>query len=166
MFSESKNVEQFYSALRAIPPMKEGSLYFSSIGHKIHSLWKSTGSSSSFIYDQTQPQDSPMLHVALDNQPSRSRDVAPVIVAPHFPSGLAVSLEERMQFNFNLFLYDSLRLPAGLFPDDQTGEVTFRHVEIIVHATYRVERNGAVDSSRSQTTHKKEEMNCLRRICF
>ncbi|CAH3041480.1 unnamed protein product [Pocillopora meandrina] len=165
MFSGSKNVEQFYSALNAIPPMKEGSLYFSSIGRKIHSPWKSTGSSSSFIYDQTQPQDSPMLHVALDNQPSTSRDVAPVIVAPFFPSGLAVSLEERMQFNFNLFLYDSLRLPEGLFPDDQTGE-TFRHVEIIIHATYRVERNGVADSCRSQTTHKKKEMNCPRRICF
>ena len=43
---------------------------------------------------------------------------------------------------------------------------TCRHVEIIVHAMYRVERNGAADSGRSQTTHKKEEMNCPRRICF
>ena len=70
-----------------------------------------------------------MLHVALDNQPSTSRDVAPVLVAPYFPSGLAVSLEDRMRFNFNLFLYDSLRLPAGLFAEDQAGEVVFEDLQ-------------------------------------
>ncbi|XP_073258987.1 uncharacterized protein [Porites lutea] len=87
----------------------------------------------SLIDDGTQPQDPPMFHVALDNQrenqPSTSRNVAPVIIVPYFPLGLAVSPEERMQFNFNLFLYDSLRLPNGLFPDDGAGEVVFEDLQ-------------------------------------
>ena len=70
-----------------------------------------------------------MLHVALDNQPSTSRDVAPVLVVPYFPSGLAVTLEDRLRFNFNLFLYDNLRFPAGLFADDQAGEVVFEDLQ-------------------------------------
>ena len=128
---------------------------------------------NSFTNDETQLQDSPMLLVASDNQcenqPSTSRNVAPVIIVTYFPQGLVVSSEERMQFNFNLFLYDSLRLPTGLFPDDATGEWylnTCRQAEIIVHTMYRVERNGAEDRTRTQTTRKKEEMNCPWRICF
>ena len=74
-----------------------------------------------------------MLHVALDNQrenqPSTSRNVAPVIIIPYFPLGLAVSPEERTQFNFNLFLYDSLRLPNGLFPGDAAGEKVFEDLQ-------------------------------------
>lgn len=128
-----------------------------------------SSSSSSFIYDQTQPQDSPMLHVALDNQPSTSRDVAPVIVAPHFPSGLQYRWKKECSSTSICSCMTACVCPQGFFLTTKLEKwylKTFRHVEIIVHATYRVERNGAVDSSRSQTTHKKEEMNCLRRICF
>ena len=99
----------------------------------IHVFFSSSRDDDSLIDDGTQPQDPPMFHVALDNQrenqPSTSRNVAPVIIVPYFPLGLAVSPEERMQFNFNLFLYDSLRLPNGLFPDDGAGEVVFEDLQ-------------------------------------
>ena len=41
---------------------------------------------------------------------------------PYFPRGLARS-ENISDFNFNLFLYDSLQLPYGLFPGDLSHEV-------------------------------------------
>ena len=104
-----------------------------------------------------------MLHVALDNQPSTSRDVAPVIVAPHFPSGLAVSLEEGMQFNFNLFLYDSLRLPAGLFPDDQTGEVVFKDLQTCRNycSRYVQSREEWCSWQQQESDHSQERRNEL-----
>ena len=63
-----------------------------------------------------------MSHVALDN---RREDPEPVIIVPYFPRGLAKSTEQPLDFNFTLYLCDTLRLPLGLFPDDQDQEVLF-----------------------------------------
>lgn len=49
-----------------------------------------------------------MSHVALDN---RREDPEPVIIVPYFPRGLAKSTEQPLDFNFTLYLYDTLRLP-------------------------------------------------------
>ena len=104
-----------------------------------------------------------MLHVALDNQPSTSRDVAPVLVAPYFPSGLAVSLEDRMRFNFNLFLYDSLRLPAGLFAEDQAGEVVFEDLQTCRDycSRYVQSREEWCSTQRQESDHSQERRNEL-----
>ena len=45
--------------------------------------------------------------------------------SPYFPPGLAVSKERPLEFNFELFLFDTLHLPQGLFPDDRDGPVDF-----------------------------------------
>lgn len=67
----------------------------------------------------------------LRDQPSASttRDVEPLLIVPYFPRGLATSEENITEFNFTLFLYDSLRLPAGLFPGDSTHEVDFANLQ-------------------------------------
>lgn len=52
-------------------------------------------------------------------------DVEPVIIQPYFPCGLATLAENPLDFNFTVFLYDSLRLPFGLFPEDDQHEVEF-----------------------------------------
>lgn len=48
--------------------------------------------------------------------------------APYFPLGLAVSTEQPTDFNFDLFLFDTLHLPRGLFPEDNSGPVRFANV--------------------------------------
>ena len=104
-----------------------------------------------------------MLHVALDNQPSTSRDVAPVLVAPYFPSGLAVTLEDRLRFNFNLFLYDNLRFPAGLFADDQAGEVVFEDLQTCRDycSRYVQSREEWCSTQRQESDHSQERRNEL-----
>ena len=108
-----------------------------------------------------------MLHVALDNQrenqPSTSRDVAPVIIVPYFPQGLAVSSEERMQFNFNLFLYDSLRLPSGLFPDDATKELVFEDLQTCRDycSRYVQSREEWCQGQQEESDHSQERRNEL-----
>jgi len=48
---------------------------------------------------------------------------------PYFPCGLAASPENIADFNFTLLLYDSLRLPCGLFSGDLSHEVEFRDIK-------------------------------------
>lgn len=49
--------------------------------------------------------------------------------SPYFPLGLAVSPEQPTHFNFDLFLFDVLRLPRGLFPEDSREPVHFSNVQ-------------------------------------
>ena len=62
------------------------------------------------------------------DEPSSSRDAVPVLTVPYFPRGLAMA-ENITDFNFNLFLYDSLRLPMGLFREDLGRQVEFADVQ-------------------------------------
>ena len=55
--------------------------------------------------------------------------MVPEITLPYFPVGLAKSTENSLDFNFALFLYDSLKLPAGLFSQDGTSEVEFSNLQ-------------------------------------
>lgn len=55
--------------------------------------------------------------------------VVPAITVPYFPAGLAKSTENNLDFNFTLFLFDSLRLPAGLFTEDGMSEVEFSNFQ-------------------------------------
>ena len=77
--------------------------------------------------NRSQLHDSPASHIALDRhlgEASSSRDVELRLTLPYFPRGLARS-ENITDFNFNLFLYDSLRLPYGLLPGNLSHEVEF-----------------------------------------
>ena len=100
--------------------------------------------SSSFLDDRSSVEgDSHETHQAVDNSirarqeqrpsargrapgpsPSASGH-APGLITAYFPAGLAKTLEEPTVFNFGLFLFDYLRLPRGLFPDDRERAVTF-----------------------------------------
>ncbi len=44
---------------------------------------------------------------------------------PYFPPALAVSKERPLEFNFELYLFDTLQLSQGLFPADRDGPVDF-----------------------------------------
>lgn len=57
---------------------------------------------------------------AWQERPSTSR-----LIGPYFPAGLAVSPEEHTAFNFQLFLFDSLKLPRGLFLENVDDQVQF-----------------------------------------
>lgn len=46
-------------------------------------------------------------------------------IQPFFPVGLALSEDQPTVFNFGLYLFDTLRLPKGLFQHDNTGPVEF-----------------------------------------
>lgn len=84
----------------------------------------------SFIHSQV--PDSPGSPIVLRRRraaSSSSRDVEPRIIVPYFPRGLATSEENITDFNFTLFLYDSLRLPCGLFHGDLSHEVEFANVQ-------------------------------------
>ena len=50
-------------------------------------------------------------------------------IEPYFPAGLAKSAEQPTEFNFELFLFDTLKLSRGLFPEDQESSVEFRTLE-------------------------------------
>ena len=58
-----------------------------------------------------------------DAGPSQERELE-----PYFAAGLAKSPEEPTVFNFELFLFDTLELPCGLFADGEAGPVSFRDV--------------------------------------
>ena len=75
-----------------------------------------------------------MSHVALDN---RCKDPEPVIIVLHSPCGLAKSTEQPLDLNFTLYLYDTLRLPLGLFPDDQDQEVQFEDLQQCMQYCWR-----------------------------
>lgn len=69
--------------------------------------------------------------MALDNsirawqeRPSTSR-----LIGPYFPAGLAEALEEPTAFNFQLFLFENLKLPRGLFLEDDDHEEQFRDLD-------------------------------------
>ena len=63
-----------------------------------------------------------------DQEATITHNVQPVILQPYFPSGLARSLDRPTEFDFTMFLYDKLRLPRGLFADDEEVEVQFENV--------------------------------------
>ena len=50
-------------------------------------------------------------------------------IEPFFPAGLAESAEQPTDFNFELFLFDTLKLSRGLFPEDQESSVEFRTLQ-------------------------------------
>lgn len=63
---------------------------------------------------------------------SENADLVPqraVDVEPYFPAGLAKSAGEPTHFNFELFLFDTLRLPYGFFPEDEQSPVEFRTLD-------------------------------------
>jgi len=75
-------------------------------------------SHSSFLDNRLKSEDTHNSHRVVDrllHLPSTSRDVESVLILPYFPHGLAVSEENITDFNFTLFLCDSLQFPAGLF---------------------------------------------------
>ena len=47
----------------------------------------------------------------------------------YFPAALSRPGGEKTEFNFELFLFDSLRLEAGLFPNDSHEPLVFQSVE-------------------------------------
>ena len=78
----------------------------------------------------------PRSQQTVESHPSKYRrlansqaDALPRAAEPYFPVGLAVSADEPLSFNFDLFLYDGLELPAGLFGDDAGGSVSFGNVQ-------------------------------------
>ena len=48
---------------------------------------------------------------------------------PYFPAGLAKSVEQLTEFNFEMFLFDTLKLPRGLFPEDESQQVEFENLD-------------------------------------
>jgi len=119
--------------------------------------------SASFIDDQSLSQDSPTSYRAVDNrlrdQPSTSRgDVEPLIIVPYFPRGLAASEEDLTAFNFTLFLYDTLRLRVGLFPDDSEQEVQFENLQECHQYCWRYveEREKWCSEQESAPDHSQE----------
>lgn len=83
---------------------------------------------SPFIDDSSLAEDSPLMHAALDNREREMEDEA-LLAEPYFPVGLARTPEDPLEFNFQLFLFDSLTLSHELFPDDQEAQVTFENLE-------------------------------------
>ncbi len=148
-------------------------------------------STTTFIDDSAQQGDSHSEHIALDNtlssrpttaldnslssrpstssgaalQPTNS-DSGPVIIEPYFPGGLATSAENPLDFNFTLFLYDSLRLPFGLFPEDDNQEMEFPDLQqcrlyCSRYAQWReqdcIERGLATDHSQQRRAELSKE---------
>ena len=72
-------------------------------------------------------------------------------------------MEDRMRFNFNLFLYDSLRLPAGLFAEDQAGEVVFEDLQTCRDycSRYVQSREEWCSTQRQESDHSQERRNEL-----
>ena len=68
-----------------------------------------------------------------------------------------------MRFNFNLFLYDSLRLPAGLFAEDQAGEVVFEDLQTCRDycSRYVQSREEWCSTQRQESDHSQERRNEL-----
>ena len=56
---------------------------------------------------------------------SEQRDPSQAEAQPYFPVGLAMAEDRPTQFNFEMFLFDTLTLPRGLFSEDDSREVTF-----------------------------------------
>ena len=85
---------------------------------------------SSFLDDRAQRQDTAISHAAIDNaRQSTSREGQPLIIVPYFPAGLARSPEQRTDFNFTSFVFDTLHLPCGLFASDAGEEVQFEDLQ-------------------------------------
>ena len=83
---------------------------------------------------------------------------------PYFPLGLAISNERRMDFNFELYLFDSLRLPHGLFPDDEGGPVEFptladcrRYCERFVQQLTAT-REGTAEDRTNRTQEMRDQL--------
>ena len=85
-----------------------------------------------------------------DTDETRSADTERV--PPFFPAGLAVSQEQPTQFNFNLFVLDSLTLPRGLFAEDERQEV---HFEDAAECTAYCERY--VQERLQELPHSRQE---------
>ena len=77
--------------------------------------------------DEQLVDSSPSLYRRVDNDRRRESEGASDDdeVASYFPVALAVSPERPLQFNFDLFLFDAMRLERGLFPDDEAAPVEF-----------------------------------------
>ena len=92
---------------------------------------------------------------------SYSRGTSPCCtVFPVWPGGI---VEGRMRFTFNLFLYDSLRFPAGLFADDQAGEVVFEDLQTCRDycSRYVQSREEWCSRQRQESDHSQERRNEL-----
>ena len=124
--------------------------------------------------DGSQSQDAAIDHVALDNAREQEderlreeqrarRDQAAAQsegVAPFFPVGLATSPEHPTQFNFDLFLWDGLRLSSGLLPTDEGSAVAFEDVDDCQRYCERyvaLVEQGLPASSRDDRRQSREE---------
>ena len=68
-----------------------------------------------------------------------------VHVHPFLPAGLPTSTREPTDFNFELFLFDTLRSPHGLLPEDEASLWnlgTWITVKNTVHASQQAEKSG------------------------
>ena len=77
---------------------------------------------------------------------------------PYFPIGLAISHLSPMEFSFDLFLYDTLKLPHGLFQDDCNAEKTFETLEECREYCQRfiqeAERRRRIQAPEGDTSHE------------
>ena len=79
----------------------------------------------------------------------------PLGVTPYFPSGLSVE-GAPLQFDFDLFLFDSLHLPFGLFEEDKGDAVDFENLQECKAYCERFARD-ALDEARDIRREQDEE---------
>ena len=84
----------------------------------------------------------------------------------YFPPALAKSSERPLDFNFELYLFDSLRLPRGLFPDDEDGPVEFSSLaectgycnRFVQQTLAEVEKHGTADDRASLAQDMRDRL--------
>ncbi|KAL9989677.1 hypothetical protein ACROYT_G004247 [Oculina patagonica] len=87
----------------------------------------------------------------------------PAQVQPYFPVALARSQEQPTQFNFELFMFDTLTLPRGLFSEEEREEVTFQDTKECVEYCERYVSDcekelGRLQEEDQRANLSKEEM--------
>ena len=87
---------------------------------------------------------------------SAQRD--PFQAPPYFPVGLAKAQDQPTQFNFEMFLFDTLTLPRGLFPEDDSEEVTFSDTKQAVEYCERYATGRARELVESREADQAETM--------
>ena len=133
---------------------------------------------SNFLTDGSLSQDAPMFHVAVDNereqreerlrQEERERAQAAESVAPFFPVGLATSPQHPTQFNFDLFLWDGLRLSSGLLGIDEGEAVAFEDLSECQRYCERYVAlvEARLRDSRRQSTEERRPLFDKRRMFY
>ena len=116
--------------------------------------------------DEETEQDSQGFHRRVDAMHQAS---GTDFVAPYFPLALAVSRERPLQFNFDLRLLDSLRLPCELLARTETamppsGEVGSQEVsfnnsqEAVTYCEERLRQGWLPDSAHREPTGKRARL--------